>query len=149
MQLRVIRARHHLEIDCSSRISSARSLISCQEYWISLLSLYLEQIANRRKYVSLIFDGTRWIFPAPLILFSRFSFKSFEPCKNKNQKINYQILNSKRQNWHFSNPNVQFCTTSNWNNPVKMKAIKVKFYIRMFKISNLSLPNWKIGNLNS
>lgn len=82
LQPRAIWARHHFESDCSSRTSLVLSLISFQEYCISLLSLNREQTANRKKYVSFIFDGTRWIFPAPLIRFRRISLSSLDPCKS-------------------------------------------------------------------
>jgi len=45
--------------------------------------------ANRRKYVSWNFDGTKWILPSSLIDFSNISFLSFFPCNIRNEK-NYE-----------------------------------------------------------
>jgi hypothetical protein len=42
-----------------------------------------EQTAIRKKYVSLTFDGTRWMFPRPLIRFNSASFSSLDPLNRK------------------------------------------------------------------
>jgi len=78
-------AFNHLPGWSSASTSSARVRISSHDTWISRDSVYLEQMANRRKYVSPILDGTRWITPWPLMRLRRVSFRSFEPCKMRHK----------------------------------------------------------------